>query len=264
MPLPGDVDLIEVVGEHIFIDAAIPTGVQIIFRPSGDPWLVDEATGTVLLPKDVICTVDAGGSLVGPAGAVGTGGKGVKLPATNDADVNPTGFVYDVIVKVPTLPDRKWSIALPTGSSPVDLYSLAPVTPVGGGGTPIVLKVDGFTPDAQGAVVLNAKRQKAPITLTDAATIATDASLADLFRVTLGGNRTLANPTNPIDGQMLRWEIVQDGTGGRTLTLGAKFVLGTDMPSLVLTSAGGKKDILGAVYNLAADKWYVVALAKGY
>lgn len=264
MPLPGDVDLIEVVGEHMFIDSAIPTGVQIIFRPSGDPWLVDEATGTVLLPKDVICTVDAGGSLVGPAGAVGTGGKGVMLPATNDADLNPTGFVYDVTVKIPTLPDREWSIALPTGTSPVDLYSLAPVTPVEGGGTPIVLKVDGVTPDSQGAVTLNAKRQKAPVTLADAATINTDVSLADLFRVTLAGNRTLANPTGMIDGQMVRWEIKQDVAGGRTLALGDKFVLGTDMPSLVLTSTPDKKDILGAVYHQADDKWYVVALAKGF
>ena len=41
----------------------------------------------------------------------------------------------------------------------------------------------------------------AAVTLTDAATIATDASLGNLFRVTLGGNRTLGNPTNPVDGQ---------------------------------------------------------------
>ena len=61
--------------------------------------------------------------------------------------------------------------------------------------------------------------------LTDAASIATDASTADVFTVTLGGNRTLANPTNLIDpGRVLRWVIRQDATGGRTLAFGTAFV----------------------------------------
>lgn len=264
MPLPGDVDLITVVAEHKFIDDVVPTGAQIIFRPSGDPWLVDEATGTVLLPRNVICTVDVDGSLVGPPGAVGAGGKGVKLPATNDVDLNPTGFVYDVTVKIPTLPDREWSIALPTGTPTVDLYALAPVTPVEGGGTPTVLRVDGVSPDATGNVILNAKRVKTPATLADGPTIATDASLADLFRVTLAGNRTLSNPTNPTDGQIVRWEIKQDVTGGRTLALGNKFVFGTDLTSVALSTAAGTTDILAAVYNADQDEWRVIALAKGF
>lgn len=264
MPLPGDVDLIEVVAEHNYIDAVVPTGVEITFRPSGDPWLVDIATGTVLIPRDIVCTLDVDGSLVGPPTAVGTGGKGVKLPATNDADLNPNGFVYDVVVSVPGLPPREWSIALPTGTSPVDLWSLAPVTPVEGGGTPIVLSVDGETPDSLGAVVLNAKRVKAPATLADAATIATDASLADLFRVTIAGNRTLGNPTNPTDGQVVRWEIKQDATGGRTLALDTKFVFGTDLPSITLSTAAGATDILLASYNLAQDEWRVLGISKGF
>ena len=51
-----------------------------------------------------------------------------------------------------------------------------------------------------------------PVTLTDAPVIATDASLSNHFRVTLGGNRVLGNPTNPTDGQKVIWEIVQDAT----------------------------------------------------
>ena len=39
-----------------------------------------------------------------------------------------------------------------------------------------------------------------PVTLTDAATIATDANLSNTFTVTLGGNRTLGNPTNMTNG----------------------------------------------------------------
>ena len=55
-------------------------------------------------------------------------------------------------------------------------------------------------------------------TLTDAATIAVDLSLANNHTVTLGGNRTLGNPTNAEPGQTGSIFIVQDGTGGRTLT----------------------------------------------
>lgn len=63
------------------------------------------------------------------------------------------------------------------------------------------------------------------VALTDAANIITDAALGDVFTVTLGGNRTLANPTNLIDpGRELRWLIRQDATGGRTLAFGGAFV----------------------------------------
>jgi hypothetical protein len=106
--------------------------------------------------------------------------------------------------------------------------------------------------------------EMAPVTLTDAATVATDASLGDYFRVTLGGNRTLGNPTNMIDGQRVIWEIIQDATGTRTITLGSAFALGTDIAAVTLTTTASKRDFLGAVYNSAAAKWYVVAFVKGY
>ncbi len=103
-----------------------------------------------------------------------------------------------------------------------------------------------------------------PVALTDAATVATDASLGNHFRVTLGGNRTLGNPTNLTDGQRLMWEIVQDGTGSRTLTLDTKFDLGTDIAAVVLSTAIGARDFLGAIYNSATDQLDVVAYVRGY
>ena len=62
-----------------------------------------------------------------------------------------------------------------------------------------------------------------PVALTDAATIATDASLSNTFTVTLGGNRTLGNPTNLVDGGIYNWYIKQDGTGSRTLAYASYF-----------------------------------------
>lgn len=103
-----------------------------------------------------------------------------------------------------------------------------------------------------------------PDALSDAATIATDASAGNHFRVTLGGNRTLGNPTNPVDGQKIVWELIQDGTGSRTLALDTKFALGADISAVTLTTTASKRDFLGAVYNSTADKWYLIAFVKGY
>lgn len=100
-------------------------------------------------------------------------------------------------------------------------------------------------------------------TLTDAASVATDASLGNHFRLTTTQNFTLSNPTNSVDGQRISWEIIQDATGSRTITLDTKFQLGTDIASITLTTTANKIDILTAVYNILTDKWYVVGFVKG-
>jgi hypothetical protein len=74
------------------------------------------------------------------------------------------------------------------------------------------------------------KASKADIgLLTDGATITPDFDAKQNFIVTLGGNRTLANPTNADGGQTGSIFVVQDATGGRTLSFGAnwKFAGGT-------------------------------------
>jgi hypothetical protein len=82
--------------------------------------------------------------------------------------------------------------------------------------------------------------------LTDAALIATDASLANVFTVTLGGNRTLSNPTNLAAGTHLMWRIKQDGTGNRTLAYGTAFKFpGGVVPTL--STAASALDILTGV-----------------
>lgn len=58
----------------------------------------------------------------------------------------------------------------------------------------------------------------AEVTLTDAATIAWDMSLGIDFTVTLTASRTLGNPTNTTVGKRGRIRVVQNGTGGWTLT----------------------------------------------
>jgi len=74
--------------------------------------------------------------------------------------------------------------------------------------------------------------------LTDGATITPDFAVANNFSVTLGGNRTLANPSNLTAGQGGVITITQDGTGSRTLAYGSyfKFPAGT-APTLTTTAA---------------------------
>lgn len=107
----------------------------------------------------------------------------------------------------------------------------------------------------------------AVVALTDAATITVDASLGNHFRVTLGGNRTMGVPSNPVDGQRIVFEVIQDGTGSRTLTWSSStggYAWGTDVPSPTLTTTASKRDFVGFIYNSTANLWYGVAVAKGY
>lgn len=99
-----------------------------------------------------------------------------------------------------------------------------------------------------------------PIVLTDAATIATDANTSNRFRVTLGGNRTLGNPTNTTDGQQCVWEIIQDGTGGRALALDTAFVLCTGILLSAINTAANKRSFLTAIFSSTPTKWYVVGI----
>ena len=74
--------------------------------------------------------------------------------------------------------------------------------------------------------------------LTDGATITPDFALANNFSVTLGGSRTLANPTNLTAGASGCIWITQDGTGSRTLAYGSNWdFTGGTAPTLTTTAA---------------------------
>ena len=74
--------------------------------------------------------------------------------------------------------------------------------------------------------------------LTDGSTITADFAVANNFSLTIGGNRTLANPSNLTAGQHGVIVITQDGTGSRTLAYGSywKFASGT-APTLTTTAS---------------------------
>lgn len=105
------------------------------------------------------------------------------------------------------------------------------------------------------------------VQLTDAATIAVDASAGDIFAVELGGNRTLGTPTNPPaagQSQKIVIQVRQDATGSRTLAYSAAYRFGADVPEPTLSTGAGDVDYLGFIYDPVDEVWDAVATALTY
>jgi len=103
--------------------------------------------------------------------------------------------------------------------------------------------------------VLADKAYIAESTLTDGATINWDMSTQSVCKVTLGGSRTLAAPTNGSTGQFASILVIQDGTGSRTLTWNAVYEFASDTaPTLTTTASLG--DLFTFRYN--GSKWLEV------
>ena len=104
-------------------------------------------------------------------------------------------------------------------------------------------------------IITAAKLSYVETTLTDDSTITWDASTQEVCKVTLGGNRTLAAPTNATNAQFISIVIIQDGTGSRVITWNAIYEFTADTaPTLTTTAAKG--DMFVFRYNGA--KWLEV------
>ena len=122
-------------------------------------------------------------------------------------------------------------------------------------GTSAASKV--FTADANNLTTVSGAVANVEDTLTDGATITWDVIDSPVAKVTLAGNRTLSAPsgTTPISGQFISLLIIQDGTGGRTITWNAVYEFATDTaPTLTATASLG--DLFTFRYNGA--KWLEV------
>jgi hypothetical protein len=81
--------------------------------------------------------------------------------------------------------------------------------------------------------------QRGEITaLSDGATITIDMADSNNFSVTLGGNRTFANPSNDTAGQSGSIFITQDGTGSRTASWGTDWDFAGGTAPTLTTTAG--------------------------
>ena len=115
----------------------------------------------------------------------------------------------------------------------------------------IIVKDGGITSAKHASDATNANASRTIINrgtsaLTDGASIATNCALSNVFTVTLGGNRTLANPTNMLAGATYIWLIKQDATGSRTLAYGSAFKF-TAATAPTLSTTANTMDVLSAV-----------------
>lgn len=79
--------------------------------------------------------------------------------------------------------------------------------------------------------------------------------------LTLTGNRVMGVPVNMVDGSPIDLLVVQDGTGGRTLSWNSVFIFANGLAP-VLGTAPGAVDRFQMKYNLALNKWIVTQTAN--
>jgi len=96
--------------------------------------------------------------------------------------------------------------------------------------------------------------------LVDGASIAWDIAQGTHATVTLGGNRTLANPTNMKAGGIYVLRAVQDGTGGRTLLYGTAFLFAGGTDIVLTTATANAVDVL--VFYCDGTKMLCLMAAK--
>lgn len=116
-----------------------------------------------------------------------------------------------------------------------------------------VVTTPGTTPGSRKSTLPGLRRavNQGTTPLADGATINTDAAAGNVFTVTLGGNRTLANPTNLAAGASYAWIVRQDATGSRTLAFGTAFKF-PDGDAPTLTTAANAVDMITGISDGAS------------
>ncbi len=91
-------------------------------------------------------------------------------------------------------------------------------------------------------------------TLTDASTIAWNMASGFRAKVTLGGNRTLGQPTGLIKGTTGSLQVIQDGTGSRTLAYASCWDFMSDGAPTLSTGANKRDKIYFEVVDAVTPR----------
>jgi len=98
-----------------------------------------------------------------------------------------------------------------------------------------------------------------------AATVTPDVSLYSTYEIAaLTGNITINNPTGmtPVDGQQLSIRLLQDGTGGRTITWDTQFQFGTTFASAAITTLLNQSFHVFFEWVASASKWRCMSIVR--
>lgn len=90
--------------------------------------------------------------------------------------------------------------------------------------------------------------------LSGAATVLVNAALGNAFNLTLTSSSwTMGSPSNPADGQVIRFRVTQGGGGNFTLAWGTAYDFGAGSAP-TLSTAAGKVDIIAFEYMASLSK----------
>ena len=172
-----------------------------------------------------------------------SGGTVVELTGLRSSDIGVSVQAYDADLGAVAGLSTNGIIAR-TGAGTASSRTITGTTNVitvtngdGVSGNP-TLTVGSLVARTDTAQSFSAAQRGAISALTDGSTITPDFAVANNFSVTLGGNRTLANPSNLTAGQSGSFFITQDGTGSRTLAYGSYYdFAGGTAPTLSTTAS---------------------------
>jgi hypothetical protein len=245
-------------------------------------------SGTAAAGKLIVCSsssaaawgtiLDSTATDIQPLGSRAAGSTGLAADAGH---IHPTTSVINGVTVSGTPASGKiivctsssaasWSAL--TDATASDIQALASSAAAGSVGTPAdaghVHPYTGLALLAGAAftgVVSTTKALTAGVfVLTYATTVSVDASQGNHFRLTLtASTATMGTPTNLTDGQKITFEIIQDGTGGRTVAFSSAYIFGTaGAPSLTATASA--RDILGFIYSSSKGKWIFAGSSLGF
>lgn len=112
MSLPADWTQIRVTGTYLLRDGSVPWGSVVFSSPQ-----IVLADDKIVLPQDIVAPLDGNGAI------------DVLLPATNDPDVQPSGWAYWVTENVGECAGRHFAMAVDAAGGDIDLATVAPVVP---------------------------------------------------------------------------------------------------------------------------------------
>ena len=102
-----------------------------------------------------------------------------------------------------------------------------------------------------------------PSIVADGVTQVIDCSTASYFTWVLGANRVISTFLNPVGGQIMHLELVQDATGSRTVTWPSNVSWAGGTAPTLTTTAGGV-DLINMTWNPTAAKWRARVSGQAY
>mgnify|MGYP003116012645 CR=1 FL=1 len=224
------------------VDNATTGAHTVTFKTSSGSGVTWSATdkGTKLVYSDGTNVVDSGL---------------VSTVLNTDLDTNSFDIQFDNQKGIRDDSDNEQLIFQKVGSAVnyMQIYNAStgtnPTLNVAGDDTNIGLE---FSTKGTGLVKFNDAAYNPEATLTDASTINWAVNSQPVAKVTLGGNRTITDPSGGVAGQFVSLLIIQDGTGSRTVSWHAVYEFAGDT-SPTLTTTANRGDLFVFRYN--GTKW---------